>query len=199
MDFLWHAAMTSLDVERKHNRDKQCEQIKVMGVAAASRNSLIQTYRLRRQEVVTQHLVLRRDAAKHKYMNARALAIQERPSLFARGRGKLWWEPDIDTAARKQSTTTGDEGALKGYVQEHWERLSQKALAMRKAHSMWLTCLYACMHSCVRTFLCAGCANMPLSCAGSFIAVSLNLNFFTRASTQVANLHQWCWSASQQM
>ena len=133
VDFIWAASATSLDVERKHNRDKQYEQKKVLGVAAASRNSLIQAYRIRRRAVVTQNLVLRRAASSHKYTNARALAIQERPDLFSRGRGKLWWEPEVSPEDQQKLTSVGDEAALKAYTHEHWERLSQKALAMRAA------------------------------------------------------------------
>ena len=48
-DIFLRASATSLDVERKHNQDKQSERRRLSGVASASRNSIIARYRLMRE------------------------------------------------------------------------------------------------------------------------------------------------------
>ena len=48
-DIFLRASATSLDVERKHNQDKQSERRRLSGVASASRNSIIARYLLTRE------------------------------------------------------------------------------------------------------------------------------------------------------
>eukprot|EP00973_Karenia_brevis_P022766 3132417-Karenia_brevis.AAC.1 len=57
-------------------------------------------------------LALQRKAA---HLHARALAVHERPDLFARGRGALTWEKNVPEALRRSRTSEGDEQALKDY------------------------------------------------------------------------------------
>ena len=59
----WNAKCHSLDVERKHNQDKASEGRRVISVSAASRNSILQRYRLQRSKVIAESIKDRRRAA----------------------------------------------------------------------------------------------------------------------------------------
>ena len=72
--------------------------------------------------------------ARNKYMNVRALAVKERPDLFSRARGRLWWEADVGDAVRRWSHI-GDEVALKRYVELNYERLDDAAKEIRRQAS----------------------------------------------------------------
>ena len=115
----WNAKCHSLDVERKHNQDKASEGRRVISVSAASRNSILQRYRLQRSKVIEESIKDRRRAAKDIYMNTRAIAIAERPDLFKRGTGKLWWQSARSQAERQIIIHAGDETALQTYINEH--------------------------------------------------------------------------------
>ena len=97
-----HLACTSLSVERSHQLVKKAEARKVLSLASASRNCVIQAYRRQRGATLNQRI---RDVAKYqklRFMNSRALAVQKHPDMFARGRGRLWWEADISKARQQE-------------------------------------------------------------------------------------------------
>ena len=93
-----HAQGTSLDVERRHQAVKRSEKSKVISVASASRNKIIQRYRLQRCRLLRQLESQRKMATKQRHTNARALAIKRRPDLVKRPRGKLRWERNQSTS-----------------------------------------------------------------------------------------------------
>ena len=126
----WNAKCHSLDVGRKHNQDKASEGRRVISVSAASRNSILQRYRLQRSKVIAESIKDRRRAAKDIYMNTRAIAIAERPDLFKRGTGKLWWQSARSQAERQIISHAGDETALQAYINEHSQRLTAKMQAL---------------------------------------------------------------------
>jgi hypothetical protein len=122
---------SSLDVERKHAQDKRHETLKVSSASTVSRNSILQLYRRRRTATIVKNIVTKRASAKNKHMNIRALAIQERPDLFGRARGRLRWEKGISEHAAQQMVTLGDEPALRQYIEEHRSRLEETCREIR--------------------------------------------------------------------
>ena len=83
-----HGAATSLDVERKHNVDKRNEGHKLMSVATASRSSIFRKYRQGRSQELVRCIRKRREIAKHRTMNLRALAVKRNPAfVFQKGPG----------------------------------------------------------------------------------------------------------------
>ena len=125
----------SLDVERKNNHDKQSETTKVTGVARASRNSILQRYRLQRLAHVDTGQTVDAAANQASRLNVRALAIQERPDLFKRGRGRLRWEQGVSAGEASSVTHQGDESALKEFIAANSERLGAKLAGLREAAS----------------------------------------------------------------
>ena len=138
---LENARPTSLDVERKHKQDKSSECQKVLSVARASRNSILQRYRLQRSAIIEASIKDRRQAKKDLYMNTRALAIAERPDLFSRGTGQLAWQNTKTLAERQQIMHHGDETALQAYIKQHAARLTEiKRAKQQKAKRMLQSC-----------------------------------------------------------
>ena len=65
-----NALAHSLDVERKHAQDKKSASVKVMSVARASRNSILQRYRLQRNVEVEIAIASRAQASEDLYVNS---------------------------------------------------------------------------------------------------------------------------------
>ncbi len=127
---LTHASATSLDVERKHNQDKRCEQSKLSGVARASRSSILARYRLQRGECIASSSKNRREAQKMCTMSVRALAIKKNPLLFRRPAGRSFGScVDVNPRA---VVYEGDEDALKAYTETHRGSLEVEAAAIRQ-------------------------------------------------------------------
>ena len=118
----------SLGVEKKHKADQEATQIvKVRSSATCSRNGILEGFRLGRARAIEQNV---RDMAvvkKTPKMNSWALAVRERPDLFPRARGKLYWENDVSEEDMQQWTRIGDHTALKAYHEEHKDRLAEHA------------------------------------------------------------------------
>ena len=72
--------------------------------------------------------------AANKYINSRALAIQERPDLFRKGRGRLHWQRGLPSsdATGFRDADEGQEQALQDYLFEHGPRLAQQAKRARQ-------------------------------------------------------------------
>jgi hypothetical protein len=126
-----NATATSLDVERKHASDKKFETTKVTGCAAASRNCIIRKYLANRRG----YLAVNNNAAasyKHiRHLNIRAIALERRPELFPRARGKLHWEEDVSTAAQKVIVHNGGAVELNEYIAANREELENELSARR--------------------------------------------------------------------
>ena len=78
---------STLDVERKHNYDRRSEAPRVTSVAKASRDAFLRHWRTEARKAVpgpTQKL--------GRFMNARAVAMEQCPELFPQAKGKLKWE-----------------------------------------------------------------------------------------------------------
>ena len=114
----------SLDVERKNKQDKSSESQRVVSISHASRNSILQRYRLQRAKVVEATIQDRRRAKKDLYINTRALAIAEQPHLFTRGTGQLLWQGRKSKEERQGITHQGDETTLQAYIRQHSDRLN---------------------------------------------------------------------------
>ena len=128
-----HGAATSLDVERKHNVDKRNEGHKLMSVATASRNSILRKYRQRRSQELIRCIRKRRDVAKYRTMNLRALAIKRNPAFFKRAQGHLRSSATkASKSKRQQIVHQGDEEALATYIEEHRDELTRAARSIRE-------------------------------------------------------------------
>ena len=102
-----HSAATSLDVERKHNVDKRNEGHKLMSVATASRNSILRKYRQRRSQELVRCIRKRREVAKHRTMNLRALAVKRNPAFSKGPRGISGLVPPKPTSPRAANRARG--------------------------------------------------------------------------------------------
>ena len=118
-----HGDGCTVDAERKNNLDKYSEGRRVTSVARASRNGLLRRYLHSREGCEDRRLHASRCIRKSSKLNVRALAIERKLELFARGRGALKWERNISLNEREQKTSRGDEGALKAYIVENREYL----------------------------------------------------------------------------
>ena len=105
----------TLDVERKHALDKQCETVKTKGLATGSGDTILRQFKMDQREHARDELGVRALERRAARTNVRAVAIQRRPGLcFSRGRGSLHWEHNICDAERRSQTSVGNEPALKG-------------------------------------------------------------------------------------
>ena len=128
---------TSLDVERKHQLDKNGAGAKLKSVQAASRNSILQRYQ-HSLETEMQARQLRAATMKQlRSMNCRAFAIHRNPEFMKRGRGKLWWEDDASSEQRAQISHEGNGAALQAWIKTHRAGLQAEAEQMRA--SSWGT------------------------------------------------------------
>lgn len=132
----------SLQAERKINQDKKTETTRTSGVPRASRNSILQRYRLRREQAVEQSIQNYKIAWKNRTMNLRALAIQRMPQLWERAKGKLWWQEDVAEADRRSKLAVGDEDLLKAFISEHYEELRAEAAQLRASAKKVLSSQY---------------------------------------------------------
>ena len=131
IDYICDGAGSSMDVERKHNHDKRSEKVKVMGVARASRNSIMQRYRSRRTQTVRKDMKIKARAKASIHMNARALAVQRMPHLCKRLRGKLHWEKVVATDDMRKTICQGDSTALAKCVADNKDDLEAEAASVR--------------------------------------------------------------------
>ncbi len=127
----WHGQANSLDVERKHQVDKISESRKVVGVARASRNSILRRYRLQRLPVLKETLAATGRARKLRHANKRALAVMRCPDLQKRPRGRLHWEQPVAAEDMGRTSHMGDMDALAAYVAENNDALEAEAAALR--------------------------------------------------------------------
>jgi hypothetical protein len=124
----WRAACNSLDAERKIAQDKKNETVKTTGLPRASRNGILQRYRLQKDAAMEMGAVARKTAEKDKFMNLRAVAIRRNPDLRPQG-GRLFGESEVDMAERRQ---VGDGAALQAYIEANRESLAAEAAAIRQ-------------------------------------------------------------------
>ena len=102
-----------------------------MSVARASRNSILQSFRVWRLAELQKTQKRSKVVKRMKFMNARALAIMRNPSLFPRGRGRLHWQPAIPRQQRRQLTHRGQPEALQAYCETNAESLRMEAQVLR--------------------------------------------------------------------
>ena len=76
--------LTSLRVERKHNQDKASELVRSCCLATGSRNSLLQRYLIKREQIIQQTMADKSQAKKNLYMSYTALARRKEPDLWSR-------------------------------------------------------------------------------------------------------------------
>ena len=129
-DIFLRASATSLDVERKHNQDKQSERRRLSGVASASRNSIIARYRLMREGGLRSEMQRRNEPKRNATMNLRALAIQRNPGLFSRAMGRRF--SSRGHMLPSDIIYQGDDEALRQYIQEHKRELQSEAADLRE-------------------------------------------------------------------
>jgi hypothetical protein len=129
--FLGAVEANSFPAERKHNQDKRAETSKISGVARASRNSILQRYRIAREPKITQSIFNRWRAFKDRFVNVRALAIRKCPWWWERPRGQLWWEGGVSEEAKAQKVGSGNEEALSQFIDENRAELEAEALQIR--------------------------------------------------------------------
>jgi hypothetical protein len=128
-----NATATSLDVERKHASDKKFETTKVTGCAAASRNCILRKYLSSRRVVLDCKNNATASYKKIMHLNIRALALERRPELFPRARGKLHWQLDVSRADQKVIVNEGDPAALSKYIEENKEQLEAELSSRKNA------------------------------------------------------------------
>ena len=112
---------SSLDVERKHAYDKKHEKNRVLSVAAASRNSILQRYRVGRNATIAKLTAVRKQALKRQKIGASALAVQRNPS----------WLPRPGGITGDEYRHEGNMQALRGYLDEHRQELQEEAKCLR--------------------------------------------------------------------
>lgn len=89
---LTSSQMTSLDAEREHWQSKRGEGrrgVPATSLARAARNNILRLYLSERRKVVDGHLADDAKSRKLLKMNSWALAVEDNPELFPRGRGQL--------------------------------------------------------------------------------------------------------------
>lgn len=127
-----HGHGTSLEVERKHQAVKRSEKAKVTSVSRASRNCILQRYKLLRNQVVLQNEKQRTKAKKLRHMNFRALGVQKRPDLVKRPRGRLKWEKDISPEEARSIQHEGNDAAFSAYLADNELELKKEAADLRE-------------------------------------------------------------------
>ena len=128
-----HASTSSMPVERKHAMDKRNEKIKVVGIARASRNSILQRYRVKRFQFIKRKLDTVKKWRGQRFVNARSIAIRRNPDLFSRARGQLKSQPALPAEKRAEIIHAGDQDALQEYIDRNKDTLEQEAAETRKA------------------------------------------------------------------
>jgi len=128
----WKAACNSLDAERKIAQEKKNETVKTTGLPRASRNGILQRYRLQRTSAIEERDRAHRHATRNKFMNLRALAISRNPELLNRPTGKLHWQGDTSVDDMKTLSHVGDNNALLAYIEANRGSLEAEASAIRK-------------------------------------------------------------------
>ena len=104
----------SLDVERKNHQDRRnAKNHRTTTLARASRNGILREFRTWRLDKLKQTMDAQKPAKKYAKIGASALAVQGRPDLSKRGRGRLHWEEKVSQDVPKQTTYTGDNTALR--------------------------------------------------------------------------------------
>jgi hypothetical protein len=125
-----NATATSLDVERKHASDKKFETTKVTGCAAASRNCIIRKYLTSRRDSLEDNNNAAATCKHIRHLNIRAIALERRPELFPRARGKLHWEV-VSRAEQKVIVHNGGAGELNEYIEANRAELENELSARR--------------------------------------------------------------------
>ncbi|CAE7261612.1 unnamed protein product [Symbiodinium microadriaticum] len=122
----------SLEVERRHNQVKRAEKRKVVSVATASRNAILQRYRLQRTSFLAHREKCQKQMKKRKFVTARSLAVQKMPHLAPRPRGRLKWERDVSAASASSAVHKGDPQAFHEYYEAHKKELQEQAACVRQ-------------------------------------------------------------------
>ena len=123
---------TSLEAERRHQMVKRSENSKVTSVTRASRNAILNRYRVSRTQCILQRERDSKKSRKLKHLNARSLAVREKPELVKRPRGCLVWEKNVTATERSRTIHAGDRQAFDEYYEQNKERLEAEALAYRQ-------------------------------------------------------------------
>ena len=131
-----NASANSLEVERKHNRDKHHEKGKIATVAGASAKSVTHTFLLTRLRQQRAFRCAKQGLRKLKFMNSRALAIKKMPDLWARPRGHLRQNQRGDGVGNSDIVHAGDKHALDRFHAEHKEELKAEAAGIRARAKM---------------------------------------------------------------
>ncbi len=137
-----HVEGSSLDVERKHKCDKVAERRTCVGVAAASRDSILRDWRRDAREVQLQAAASacggRSKAARRaRHTNCMSLALRRVPHAFPQAQGRLWWQlRSRGGAARMRESELSEEQRreeLRRYMEEHRETLEADLASIRAA------------------------------------------------------------------
>ena len=126
------ASASSMQVERKHAVDKKNEKSKVVSVARASRNSILQRYRVLRSHFIKKRLSTAKTWKGQRFVNARSLAVKRAPELLPRPRGQLRSQPALSTRERAQIIHPGNPAVLQTYIEENRADLEREAAEIRK-------------------------------------------------------------------
>ena len=105
---------------------------KVMSLATASRNALLSMYLTGQRAGLDALALASREHAKALRMNCRALAIQKKPTLFSRARGRLWHQTHSDADA-SEIVHEGNEQALQAFIHENKASLEAELQALKKS------------------------------------------------------------------
>lgn len=116
---------SSLDVERKHAQDKKQEKCRVLSVAAASRNSVLQRYCTSRQSAITATFQTRKRARKNLKISSTTLAVQRNPTWLPRPAGFMG----------AQYSHPGRPDDLQKYIEANRAELEASAAALRREAS----------------------------------------------------------------
>ena len=114
------SAATSLEVERKHWQDRRTEGKKFIGVARASRNSILSRYRVLRRTIAPVRKQQVKLAKSLRHMSAPALAAKRNPSWLPRPAG-------FNTVAH-----VGNKPALDEYYAQNKNTLEAEAKRIRE-------------------------------------------------------------------
>ena len=136
-------SVSSLEAERKIGQDKKSERTKTIGLASASRNSILHRYRVKREVEIRSSMTERKRAEKDQFMSYTALARRQMPSLWPRARGRLRWEKDVDEAARSSLVDEGDKETRDAFLTENKAALKQDAEQTRELARMILAKTYS--------------------------------------------------------
>ena len=131
------ATTSTLEVERKHCRDRRSEKRTVVPMSTVTRDSLIRQYRT---QCLQPSMTKAEQAAKErirrlKYSNVWSLAREEMPSLFPMPQGQQFGHGSSQPDALRPDQENLDAAAQQEFVRQNKQRLEQKLQTLRASAS----------------------------------------------------------------